>query len=112
MWKIEKIVSKGDYDYAVVREHPNATKHGYVLHHRIVMENHLKRLLNSNEIVHHLDVNKKNNLITNLGVMTNSSHAKHHGEERGMKYLELCCPNCKTIFHRRVGNTHLSAGVS
>lgn len=25
-WKIEKIVSKGDYDYAVVKGHPKATK--------------------------------------------------------------------------------------
>lgn len=53
MWNIEKIVSKGDYDYAVVKGHPNATENSYVLHHRIVMENHLNRLLNSNEVVHH-----------------------------------------------------------
>lgn len=52
MWKTEKIVSKGDYSYAIVRGHPNATKNGYVLEHRIVMENHLKRLLNPDEIVH------------------------------------------------------------
>jgi len=58
-WKIEKIVSKGDYNYAVVKNHPNATKYGYVLHHRIVMENHLGRLLNSNEVVHHINGQKK-----------------------------------------------------
>lgn len=46
MWKIEKIVSKGDYNYAVVPEHPFSTKNGYVLEHRVIMENHLKRLLN------------------------------------------------------------------
>lgn len=50
-WKVEKNVSKGDYDYAVVKNHPAATKHGYVLYHRIVVENHLGRLLNSNEVV-------------------------------------------------------------
>ena len=54
MWKIEKIVKKGDYLYAVVIEHPCSTKHGYVLHHRIVMENHLKRLLSHSEVVHHV----------------------------------------------------------
>ena len=45
VWKIRRIVSKGDYNYAVVPEHPNKTKFGYVLEHRIVMENHLGRLL-------------------------------------------------------------------
>lgn len=44
MWKIRKIIKKGDYEYALVPEHPNATKNGYVLHHRIVMENSIGRL--------------------------------------------------------------------
>lgn len=49
-WKIQKIVSKGDYNYAITKEHPKATKNGYVLEHRIVMENHLGRLLNSDHV--------------------------------------------------------------
>lgn len=36
MWHIEKIVSKGDYNYAIVRNHPHANKYGYVLVHRIL----------------------------------------------------------------------------
>jgi len=55
MWNIKKVISKGDYLYALVPEHPNATKNGYVLMHRIVMENHLGRILNKDEVVHHLD---------------------------------------------------------
>lgn len=50
-WKIKKIVKKGDYLYALVPEHPNKTKNGYVLEHRVIMENHLNRLLNSDEVV-------------------------------------------------------------
>lgn len=68
-WKIEKFVSKGDYLYAVVKDHPTATKYGYVLAHRIIMENHLGRLLSPNEIVHHKNHNKKDNRIENLEVM-------------------------------------------
>ena len=34
------------------------------------MENHLGRLLNSDEVVHHKDHNKFNNDISNLEVMT------------------------------------------
>ena len=51
VWKIEKIVKNGDYDYCIVRDHPNRTKNNYVLHHRIVVENHLGRLLDQSEIV-------------------------------------------------------------
>lgn len=47
MWEIENIASKGDYNYALVKNHPNATAKGYVLHHRIIVENSLGRLLNS-----------------------------------------------------------------
>ena len=62
MWKIEKIIKKGDYLYAKVLGHPNATKHGYVLEHRIVIEVHLEQLLNKSEIVHHKDaaIERKN----------------------------------------------------
>ena len=66
MWKIEKTVKKGDYLYAVVKDHPRSSKYGYVLYHRIIMENHIGRILNPNEVVHHIDGNKLNNNIENL----------------------------------------------
>lgn len=59
LWNIRKLVSKGDYIYAIVPEHPCANKHGYVLLHRIIMENHLGRILDNNEVVHHIDGDKK-----------------------------------------------------
>lgn len=97
MWNIEKIIKKGDYLYAIVRDHPNKTKNNYVLHHRIVMENHLGRLLTQDEIVHHIDGNKHNNEITNLQLMTNIEHTKHH-VIKGRSYVECICHNCKKIF--------------
>ena len=51
MWKIKKTVKKGDYLYVVVKEYPNASKYGCVLYHRIVMENHLGRILNQNMVL-------------------------------------------------------------
>lgn len=45
MWNIEKIISKGDYDYAKVPNHPNTTINEYILHHRVVIENSLGRIL-------------------------------------------------------------------
>lgn len=107
MWKIEKIVSKGDYNYAVVREHPHATKHGYVLHHRVVVENALGRLLNPNEIVHHKNRRRKDNRRKNLEILDKHSHARLHGFERGRLWCKLMCPWCKTIFRRPKNATHL-----
>jgi len=74
MWKIEKIVSTGNYNYAVVKDHPNSNKNGYVLEHRIVMENHIKRLLTSDEVVHHINGISKDNRIENLLLLSNIKH--------------------------------------
>jgi len=107
MWNVKKIVSKGDYYYAVVPEHPNRTKNNYVLAHRIVMENHLGRVLNANEIVHHINEDKKDNRVENLQLMTASEHASLHQNEKGKTMLELKCPNCKKVFYREKRQTHI-----
>lgn len=100
MWSIRRLVSKGEYTYAVVPEHPNATSLGYVFEHRIVMENKLGRLLLPNEIVHHLDRNKKNNVESNLEVLDSKEHNRLHGLAQGVYTCKLKCPNCHTIFER------------
>jgi hypothetical protein len=110
-WKIEKVVSKGDYLYAIVRDHPNRTSKNYVLFHRVIVENHLGRLLNSNEIVHHKNHDKKDNRIENLEVMNRSEHTKLHASEVGRKWAELKCPNCDEIFHRELRQTFLQKGA-
>lgn len=49
------------------------------LEHRLVMENKLNRKLESKEIVHHIDGNRKNNKPENLWLYaTNSDHIKGH----------------------------------
>lgn len=98
MWKILRVVSKGDYEYAVVPDHPKAIKHGYVLHHRVIMENHIGRLLEDDEIVHHIDGNKKNNNINNLTIMKAKDHITMHDLEHGEMKVTLKCPNCGKIF--------------
>lgn len=98
MWKIEKVVKKGDYKYAVVPDHPNRTKNNYVLLHRVIVENQIGRLLTNDEIVHHKDGNKFNNDINNLEILSNSEHAKFHMNQHGRLYVKLKCPNCGNIF--------------
>lgn len=105
MWKIEKIVSKGDYNYAVVKDHPSATKNGYVLEHRIIIENYLGRILNSNEVVHHDNECKKDNRIENLVLTTKKDHAILHGLRKGHILVEMKCPQCKKLFIIRRNQT-------
>lgn len=107
MWNIRKIISKGDYDYALVPEHPFATKLGYVFMHRVVMENHLGRLLNKNEVVHHKNENKKDNRIENLQVMTLEEHSEYHQMKRGIIMADLICPWCKVKFSKPKKQTFL-----
>lgn len=82
MNKILRVVKKGEYLYGVCPDHPKAIKHGYVLLHRLIAENMIGRRLNNNEVVHHMDGNKKNNAESNLQVMQKNEHMSLHGHER------------------------------
>lgn len=97
-------MSKGDYNYAVVPEHPKRTKNNYVLEHRVVMENYLGRLLNENEVIHHINGNKKDNRIENLKLLSEKEHKFLHGKKNGHKMVVLKCPWCKEIFTIRKKN--------
>ena len=49
-----------------------------MLEHRVIMEKHLGRPLEREEVVHHIDKNPLNNHIDNLQLMTRSSHSTFH----------------------------------
>ncbi len=53
--------------------------------YRRKMEKVLGRKLRSNEIIHHIDGNWKNNNINNLMVVTRSEHAKIHWKQRDIQ---------------------------
>ena len=107
MWNIKKIIKKGDYLYALVPEHPKCTKNGYVLMHRIIIENHLNRVLNENEVIHHLDGNKYNNDLSNLQLLDKKEHNSLHGKEQGHIMVQLKCPWCGKIFNIRKNQSFL-----
>ena len=79
------IHSKG-YIYLLKPDHPNATQKGYVMEHRLVMENKIGRLLKDFEEVHHRNGIKSDNRIENLELVTNRTH-------NGL----IECPNCYTM---------------
>lgn len=67
-------------------------KDGYRLEHHLAMEDHLGRKLQRNEIVHHIDGDKRNNSIENLHLCSNvSDHRQIHNqlEELAMSLVRL-----------------------
>lgn len=70
--------------------HPNGSRRGLVMQHRLVMERHLGRLLNGAEVVHHKNGDRTDNHISNLELMKSQTHhMRHeHAERRNARYLQ------------------------
>lgn len=90
-------VGPGGYILREARDHPHSPiRKGYVLEHRLVMEEHLRATdptspylellgeqlyLRRDAVVHHIDGTKDNNLIENLLPLTNSAHIRLHHQQ-------------------------------
>ncbi len=71
-------ISNG-YRYFLNPIHPFATKDGYVMEHRLVMEKYIGRYLKPTEVVHHINKDTSNNVLNNLMLFANSSsHLAYH----------------------------------
>jgi len=77
----EFIMRKG-YKYIYAPEHPNSHKQGYIAEHRLVMSNHIGRILKPKEVVHHLNEITTDNRIKNLALCESSGqHIKMYHPE-------------------------------
>ena len=80
-WGGGKLKTKIGYIIVLSPNHPFKDKHGYVCEHRLVMEQHLGRVLLPSEVVHHINGIKDDNRIENLMLFTNQGeHVKYHWE--------------------------------
>ena len=68
--------------------------------HRIIMEKHLGRFLESYETVHHINGKKDDNRLDNLVLIPCSDHCIDHWEKRKSKWIWSrnydCCIDCGT----------------
>lgn len=73
------VISKGDNYVGIwTPNHPRADNQGYVYEHTLVYEKHNGCLPQENEVLHHIDLNKKNNDIKNLYLCGHREHATIH----------------------------------
>jgi hypothetical protein len=83
MWKAhdlekrDKRRNSNGYFEAWYPEHPRNVE-GWVLVHRLVMENHIQRYLTLDEVVHHVNEHKECNEIWNLFLTDESEHTFIH----------------------------------
>jgi uncharacterized protein (DUF1330 family) len=59
-------------------EHPMSRKDGYVPAHRIIMAEHIGRMLKTEEHVHHINGNRQDNRIENLELVHRKDHPSKH----------------------------------
>jgi len=81
MWKGGIHIETKGYIRIKQRNHPYIDKQGYVLEHRLAMEQSLGRYLLPYEIVHHKNHIKTDNRIENLEIFNASEHRRKHNLE-------------------------------
>lgn len=98
-WKGGKRKLKNGYIYTYKPQHRFATKDGYVMEHRLVLEQKLNRVLEPNEIAHHVNGRKDDNRPENIELTIRGQHTKNHFldsfKTRELLNIINSCEHCK-----------------
>lgn len=70
-------------------DHPQSSRSGYVMEHRLFAEKLIGRLLDHSEVVHHKNGNRADNRLDNLSIMSQKEHMILHMKIRNEKRRSL-----------------------
>jgi len=79
-WRGGRRKTGGGHIYLYAPEHPFASDGGYVMEHRLIMEQFIGRMLTPDEVIHHKNGIKDDNRLENLELTTKAEHLKTHFE--------------------------------
>ena len=90
----------GEYELVVApEEYPGKKYRGrYCYEHHLVWWQNTKEIISKNEIVHHINKDKRDNKFSNLEKITVAKHNKIHAP--GVAYLKMTCIYCNNKFYR------------
>lgn len=77
MERLESYIDDRGYIRVYMPDHKHASK-GYVLEHRLIVEEHIGRELEPHETVHHINEIKTDNRIGNLYLCSPTEHVQIH----------------------------------
>lgn len=100
---INKRVNHNGYIEIYLPIHHRARGNGYVFEHILIAESGIGRKLKENEIVHHINDDKKDNRLLNLKVMDRGDHTTLHAKERRRgSYLK--CEMCNKEYYKKTSH--------
>lgn len=105
-WKGGSYISSDGYRMIHTEGHGWAA---YKKEHKLVIEKELKRLLNINEVIHHIDGDKLNNEINNLQLC--SSDSKHRDAHNNLETIAFSLVKLGLIKFDKISNTYSVAHV-
>lgn len=102
----------GGYVWEQCPGHPLANHWGFVAQHRLIGEDMLGRPLLKGEVVHHHDEVRTNNARSNLQVMTQAEHRRHHMSKQPQIPLDREDVRQALMSHKGIKPAARALGVS
>lgn len=94
-WKGGRYLGKDGYWNIYYPNHVFAQSDGYVKEHRLIYEQYHNCILLPYTVVHHIDDNRQNNVISNLKPLYRGQHITHH--KKGKESIRLDMSNRKCL---------------